>query len=326
MTHLPPGPLTPGPYRSQTETRAAEAGRAVRLYHGPCWLRSRLAWTVVAVAVTAVAPAAQPNAAEASLAETLARVGARVEQWYSRAQNIVSLETVWIQRLRSDWSSADMPRHLEYELRVAWDPDGTVPGSLPEASVLRQVVAVNGRPPRDTDEPGCMDPKPVSPEPLAMLLAPQREDFEFSHAGETRVRGRSAVMIDYRGMAHSPAGVRWRDDCVSVSLPGRSTGRIWIDAATYDVLRLDEHLVGQFEFPVPREQVRQGAATSMLIEHAESSIEFRRVEFQDPAEVLVLPAAIDTLTVVRGRGVQRTRITQRFSDFRRFLADGRIVR
>lgn len=257
--------------------------------------------------------------------QTLARVGERVEQWYGRAQNIVSLETVLIQPLRYDMSPVDFPRRLAYELRVAWDPEQTKPGSLPEATVLRQVVAVNGRAPRTGDEPGCMDPKPVSPEPLAMLLGSRRAGFAFTWAGSTRVDGRDAMMIDYRGVAAGTPDVTWRENCVSISLPGRSRGRIWVDTATFDVLRLDEQLVGQYEFEVPRERQRRGAAMSMLIERADSSIQFKRVEFQDPDEVLMLPATIDTLTIVRGGGIQRTRITQRFSDYRRFVTGGRLV-
>jgi hypothetical protein len=158
-----------------------------------------------------------------------------------------------------------------------------------------------------------------------MLLASRREGFAFSVAGTARVNGRSAVTIDYRGRAPGPPDVTWTRECVSVSLPGRSRGRIWIDAANYDVLRLDEHLVGQFSFPVPREHVRRGAATSMNIERADSSIEFRRVAFQDPEETLMLPASIETLQIVSGGGVQRTRITQRFTNYRRFLTDGRVL-
>lgn len=269
-------------------------------------------------------PAAQ-RVEPADLGQTLERVGHRIEEWYARAQNIVSLETVSIQPLRSDLTPVDFPRRLAYELRVAWDPEQTEAGALPEANVLRQVVAVNGRSPRPNDEPGCMDPKPVSPEPLAMLLASKREGFTFSHAGIARVDGRPAVMIDYRGVAAGPADITWRENCVSISLPGRSRGRIWVDAASYDVLRLDEQLVGQYEFPVPREHQRRGASASMLIERADSSIQFKRVEFQDPDEALMLPATIDTLTIVRGGGIQRTRITQRFTDYRRFLTGGRIV-
>jgi hypothetical protein len=134
-------------------------------------------------------------------------------------------------------------------------------------------------------------------------------------------------MIDYRGVAPGQPEIAWRDTCVSISLPGRSRGRIWIDAATYDVLRFDESLLGQYEFDVPREQQRRGAASSMLIERADSSIHFRRVSFRDPQETLLLPAQIETVTVIRGGGpTQRTRITQRFSDYRRFLTEGRIVR
>lgn len=47
--------------------------------------------------------------------------------------------------------------------------------------------------------------------------------------------------------------------------------------------------------------------------------------FQDPEEPLLTPAAIGTLTVIRGGGIQRVRATQRFSDYRRFLIGGRMV-
>ena len=112
---------------------------------------------------------------------------------------------------------------------------------------------------------------------------------------------------------------------MNVTLLGRSRGRIWVDAATYDVLRLDDQLVGMFEFDVPREHRRRFSARSMVIERAESSIRYKRVEFQDPEETLMLPAAIDTFTVIRGGGIQRVRMTQRFSDHRRFLTDGRVL-
>ena len=112
---------------------------------------------------------------------------------------------------------------------------------------------------------------------------------------------------------------------MSLSLPGRSRGRVWVDAETYDVLRIDDRLVGEFTLDVPREQVRRGAAPSMVIERAESSIRYRRVEFQDPQETLMLPVSIESVTVIRGVSTQRIRMTQRFSDYRRFSPAGRIV-
>lgn len=255
------------------------------------------------------------------LVDALERVGQRVERWYARAQTVVSREAVSIQPLRADYTPVDFPRRLVFELRVAWDPER---GPL-EAAVMRQVVSVNGRSPRANDRAGCMDPKPVSPETLTMLLPARRAESEFSLAGQGRVDRRPALMIDYRGLASLPPTIQWTTECVTVSLPGRSRGRIWIDAETYDVIRLDDRLVGSFEFDVPHEHVRRGAAPSMIVERAESSIRYKPVKFADPVETLMLPSSIDSVAVIRGAGIQRVRISQRFTDHRRFLTDGRLV-
>ena len=288
-------------------------------------IRLICAWVALVACAVAAPDAAQRPGSSVDLAETLARVGQRVEQWYARARTVMSTETVWIQPLRSDLTPADVPRRLAFELRVAWDPDRTGPDGRPVANVLREPVGRNGRSSREPKGADCMDPKPVSPEPLAMLLPARLAESEFSAAGAGRVDRRPALMLDYQGRAAGPPEITWTDACVTVTLPGRSKGRIWVDAANYDVLRMDDRLVGVFEFDVPREHVRRGAAPSMVIERAESSTRYKRVEFQDPQETLMVPAAIDTLTVIRGGSTQRVRITQRFSDYRRFLTGGRIV-
>jgi hypothetical protein len=285
----------------------------------------RLPVLVLFAAVTAAAPSAQRASEAADLEQTLARVAARLVEWYGRAQSIVSLETVQITPLGFDMSPTIPVRRLGYELRVAWDPATSGPGAFPEPSVLRQILSVNGRPPRESEDPGCMDPKPVSPEPLMMLLPEQRDEFAFTVAGNGRVDGRSAIMLDFKGVATGKPEIAWTKECVSVSLPGRSRGRVWVDAATYDVLRLDERLVGLFEFSVPREFLRRGASPSMVLERADSSIRYRRVEFANPHESLVLPAEVETVTIWRGGNTQRTRISQRFSGYRRFIADARVL-
>ena len=38
---------------------------------------------------------------------------------------------------------------------------------------------------------------------------------------------------------------------MSFDLPGRTKGRVWIDGATHDVLRVDEQLMGQFDYMLP---------------------------------------------------------------------------
>ena len=287
-----------------------------------------LPWFVGLVLVVGGSPApasAQQARPSEDLAKTLALVGQRVESWYRRAQSVVSRETVVIQPLRSDSTPNEIPRRLVFELRVGWEADPDRPDGPLVASVLRQPVGSPGRSSQRDDDTGCMDPKPVSPEPLAMLLPERLGESEFSAAGTGRVDRRAALMIDFRGIAALPPSVKWTGECVSVSLPGRSRGRVWIDAATHDVLRIDDRLVGEFSLDVPPDQVKRGAAPTMVIERAESSIRYRQVEFQDPQEAVILPASIDTLTVIRGVATRRVRITQRFSDYRRFLTGGRIV-
>jgi hypothetical protein len=63
----------------------------------------------------------------------------------------------------------------------------------------------------------------------------------------------------------------------------------------------------------------------MVVERADTSIRYRQVAFTDPPDTLMLPAEVETVTVIRGGAVQRTRISQRFSDYRRFIADARVV-
>lgn len=287
-------------------------------------MRRGSAWIALVAGLATVLPAAGESEPAADLTAILTRVGQRVEQYYVRAQSLVARETVRIQPLEADLTPVGFGRHLAYELRVAWDTQHA-PGTLPEATVLREILTVNGRTPRESDEPGCMDPKPVTPEPLGMLLASQRGEYTFSLAGTRNIDGRSAVMIDYKPLAAGEADIRWTEKCVTVSLPGRSRGRIWIDAATDEVLRLDDHLVGLFEFRVPAKQMRGGGPSHMVIERADASIRYRAVQFQDPDETLILPASIETVTVIRGSGEPRVRVTQRFSDYRRFLTGGRLV-
>jgi hypothetical protein len=256
-----------------------------------------------------------------NLATLLDRVGERVEQYYSRAQSIVCTETVRMQPLGSNWQPSDRARVLEYELRVTWEPGPT--GGEPEANITRRVVKVDGRPPKPGAEPGCMDPRAVSPEPLAMLLPRHRAEYVFTHAGLSR--DHRMTRVDYRSRAAGKAEVTWKGECASFSLPGRTAGRVWIDAGTDDVLRLDESLVGMFEYRLPREHTPINGETGFRIERADSTIEYRRVAFRDPDETLLLPERIESVQVVHGASVPRLMTVETFANYRRFVTEGRVV-
>ena len=57
--------------------------------------------------------------------------------------------------------------------------------------------------------------------------------------------------------------VEGRDDCVSFNVEGGMQGRIWIDAETHDVLRLDQRLSGLVEIPAAAEGAARASADEL---------------------------------------------------------------
>ena len=281
-------------------------------------------WTLGVGLLASTAVAAQRAIGDADLAETLARVGRRVETYYTRARTIVCTERVLIQPLRSDLSPDGSGRRLVYELRVEWEPPAS--GQLAgHAEVVRRLVSVNGRPPDPKAEPGCIDPAPTSPEPLAIFLPALRNQYAFSWAGRGRANGRASVRLDYRDAISTLSEILWKGECVTISVPAKTLGRAWVDAETGDVPRLDERLAGLFDVPVPREHQAHGAPATMIIERNDTSIRYQNVRFSDPDETVVLPSTINTLSIVRNAGTPRLRVTQTFSDYKRFITGSRLV-
>ena len=186
----------------------------------------------------------------------LERIGAFVERYYSRAQTMVADVRVRIQPMRRDLQAHGRARRLLYETRMEWAAGSDE--EAPEPVIVRDLLEADGRPPEPGDDLECSDPKLVSPEPLAMFLPAWRDDFSFNWAGRDREAGREAVVLDYRTRSDESPTINWDGPCVSIDLPGMRRGRVWADAESGVVLRLDEHLTGMFEFRVPREQNRRG--------------------------------------------------------------------
>lgn len=279
-------------------------------------MRKALGTLTVVLAVTAgLAAQARP---------LLDRMGSYVEAYYARTQSILASESVTLQPLRTDFSFDGFPRRLVYDLRFEWDPDR--PGDEGPARVVRELVSVNGRPPRPNQKSECIDPRSVSPEPLAFLLPDRRERFIFHPGPLDEIDGQTAAVYEYRSVRAEPPRVEWKDECVSIDLPGRSKGRVWADPETAAILRVDEQLTGMVDIPVPIAQQRKGARMYLTVERADSSIRYRPVTFTDPDETVLLPSVVDNIVVFRNAGTPRMRITQRYTDYRRFVTGGRLVR
>jgi hypothetical protein len=280
---------------------------------------------VLACAPFAVADAQKSVAPD--LGALLARVGAAVERYYARAQSIICVETVRIQSLGLDLiPDTSASRQLTYELRVAWaDAEN---GQTPDAVVQRDLLKINNRAPRPKDKAECLDPSAVSPDTLEMLLPAKQSDYAFTSAGSTRFKGRDAFLVDYKARQNGPVTATAhedREDCWRIDMPGHTRGRVWIDAQSDEVLRLDEHLNGFVDVVLPADRKRGRSPQPVVFERLDSSVVFGPVVFTDPDETLTLPISIDSLTVARNAGTPRVRKTQRFTNYRRFITGGRIV-
>src|SRR5262249_15511169 len=262
----------------------------------------------------------------------MARIGERVAGYYHRAQRLVCIETSTVQPIRTNWSWDGMARTVESELRVESETEDGV--ALPEARVTREIRRINGRAPRErdkTDRAGCTDPNPLSPEPLAFLLPGHRDDYRFIAVHDGRERNRAALIVEFtsanrKSRAQLVEDDRGHDDCFDWSGPIATSGRVWVDAATYDVLRVERHNDGPVDLRVSWAlQRRYHFDMFLVVDRDDLAMRYKAVMFSDPDETLLLPESVESLTVVRS-GLQSIRRSATLTDYRRFLTRGRVVR
>jgi hypothetical protein len=258
--------------------------------------------------------------------ETLiSRVSERVVAYYQRAQRLICTERSTVVPLTTDGSVPVFARTVDSELRI--EVDGWL-----EPRVTREVQRVNGRAPRErdqTDRSGCTDPAPLAPELLSFLLAGQRDGYTFTTVRDGRERGYAALVIDFASARRSGRPILvadefGHDDCFDWTGPIDVRGRLWIDANTHDVLRLDRYNSGPTDVHVPsRLQARYRFPPWLTIDRDDVTLRFKPVTFTDPDETMLLPESIESRTVVR-TGLESIRRTQVFSNYRRFLTSSRV--
>ncbi len=279
--------------------------------------------------------ASSAQTARPDVPSVLARVGARIAEYYKRVQNIVCYEKSIVQPVNSTMSFANggFARTTESELRIESEAQGD-DGAPSEATVVRTLLKVNGRAPRErdrTDAAGCTDPNPLSPEPLAFLLPSNQSDYKFTFAGYGKGKDANALILEFvspgtRGDGKLIEDPNGHKDCWSWELPASMKGRVWVDATTFDVLRVEEHMAGPGTLRVTLEQQRRHSLPEWItVDRYDKTIRLKVASFKDPDEAMLLPESIESLILVRN-GLQSIRKEQRFTEYRRFLTGGRIVK
>lgn len=289
-------------------------------------------WAFPAAAVLGAATLCAQAPAAPDVDTLLANVSHRIEQYYRRAQQIVCLEKATVIPISSDFGPAGFARITESELRV--EPDGEDVDTPTSAKLVREIIKINGRRPSDKDKKDrsrCTDPNPLTPEPLAFLLPANREGYTFASGGPGKGKDRGALILEFsteksRGEGKLNEDPRGIEDCFGFSVASAWKGRIWVDAATYDVLRIEQRLSGPGDIAVTFAQQRKhNLPSSITVERYDTTIKYKTIAFTDPEETMLLPESIETVSMIRN-GLVSTRRHQEYSGYRRFLTAGRIVK
>jgi hypothetical protein len=290
--------------------------------------RARLG-VIASAAVCACWVSAAPQA-PSDIEALIAHVGERVAEYYRRVQRLICVEKSVVQPIQSNGSPDGFARTVESDLRVEFEAaDGDM---LLDATVIRDTRRINGRAPRERDKKdrsGCTDPNPLSPEPLAFLLQTHRGEFRFTSLRSGKERDRAVLVVDFmstnrKSKAELVQDERGHDDCFDWKGPIATSGRVWVDEQTHEVLRVDRRLAGPVDIRVSSRLQRQYHLPAwVVLERDDQTLRYKPIAFTYPDEVLLLPDSIESLTVVRS-GLQSTRRSETFSSYRRFLTSGRL--
>jgi len=295
----------------------------------PSHMRGRLFLTLTASAWLGLAPAttAQRRLPAPDPAPVLDRISDYVQSYYSRAQSLVAQEQVERQPIRSDRSADGSSTRYQFHVRLEWA--SVAPGESPTAMLLRELTTINGRPPKPSDEPRCSQPREQWIDPLTMFLPEERTAFDFKWSGFGRAGGHAVVKLDFRERPKAEPvepEVEWTsvrgESCMNIRGIGLLGGRAWVSAESGEVLRLESHYVGPIEIRIPEEQRKDWGTSVLTLDRWDRDVRYRRVEFVDPDEEMLVPERVDTLSMFRGNAM---RTTQRFAGYRRFIAGGRLV-
>jgi hypothetical protein len=217
----------------------------------------------------------------------MARVGAHVANAVARRRLCVEQSTV--QPISRTWRR-QVSRTVESN--CASNP------RAPTATPLRREddpghSRVNGRAPRAQTRRTApdADPNPLSPEPLAFLLPEHREECSSRRceaAEESRSADRRVHVDDRTSKPELIEDEHGHDDCFDWSGPVATRGRVWVDATTYDVLRVDRRIDGLVDVRVPsRLQDRYHLAPWVVIERDDQTC--ATTVARDPDDVMLLP-------------------------------------
>jgi hypothetical protein len=292
--------------------------------------RRSLLFVALALLACAHARAQEPGpepAKDERLERILEKVGEGVERYQAELFRIAFTETLTQQELREDMTPKKSKEHV-FDTIVSRE-------ALSEGEddyypqTVRRLRTIDGKPAKRAKGRDAAAGAAVSS--LVFLLPKNRKYYQFTLEGEEQFEGRRAFRIRMLSPGEGPPRVEWQTDIVGYrfSVFAPTVGFLWVDAETFDVLRYESHLAGPFEFEGPRlislGFARVGKSRRFNFKANDYAVNFRRERFRDPEQTLLVPVAAEWTRVIEGARRPRTRASLRFSDYRRFRSDVKII-
>lgn len=232
-----------------------------------------------------------------TLTDILQKTGQRVRQCTDGVVSVACSETARQEKLDDDLKTVKKkPTDLVYDFIVLRQPPGDA------IKELRELKLLDGT-------PATKDAKLPTPDPtayttaLSILLSQNRPKYVFSLAGTGNIDGHEALFVDFSPAVREHPEVTWQGDLFRLHF--QSKGCVFIDPATYDVLRIDTHLTEPFEFDSSRANRRSwpfvtfGSSRKFKVELWDVTVRFGPISFLDPEQTLLLPQSAESIRVIR---------------------------
>ena len=266
-------------------------------------------------------------AADEKLARILDRAGEAVARYHAELFRIAFTETLRHEELRKDMTPKKSKEYVFDTVVVREELSAEEDDYYPKAvRRLRTIDGKAGKRPKGREALAG-----VSVSSLHFFLPRNRHLFQFALDGEELLDGRPAHRLRITRVGQGEPKVVWSKGIVGSRFhafaPMVST--VWVDAENFDTLRVEWHLVAPFEFDTPRAFGspfgRFGPSQRLRYTNQDYAVRFRRERFKDPEQTLLVPVEAEWVTVIEGAGTPRQRITLRFSDYRRYRSDVKVI-
>ena len=292
--------------------------------------RIKVVLTAAALVLCASGPARaqEAGAKDGRLERVLDKVGEGVARYQAELFRIAFTETLRQEELREDMTPKKSKEFVFDTIvsreALSDEEDDYYP------KTLRRIRAIDGKPAERVKGRDAAAGLFVSS--LQFLLPKHRKELQFALEGEERFDGRPAFRIRVLRPGEGPPRVEWENRLVGYSFYvfAPTVNFLWVDAETYDVLRYESHLAEPFEFESPGAFSagpfgRFGPSRRFKYRVQDYAVNFRRERFKDPEQTLLVPVAAEWTRVIEGASKPRTRATLRFSDYRRFRSDVKVI-